>query len=331
MFLYPDKQLKENLFNYYKYDINERRMRKEEDLMNEKLNDKVYMDQIKRNNMEIKHRQESERQRLINETMNDYNNFMNKKEEDRRNRFNKNSSGIYNENVNFNKSQSISIADQMNSMNINPYSKMNMNPDMSLINMNKVKKDNLNHILYPEYIGVKKLYEMEKNDKNEFKKFYKNILDSQMNYKSSSPDYNNNYMVNNMISNPCKIFLIFLCLIDSSKRYQIQPTELTYNTITDPRNNIHHNKYLNRFAQSINSKNYSRNIEGMNINSPINRKEYNQNSNYVSNDYNNFNQNIYPISPNNQAYNSSNFLPINQNQLNSSGEKLRRVASSMIN
>lgn len=205
MFVNPDKQLKYNLFNYYKHDINDRRLRKEDDMMIEKLHDKVYMDQIKRSNMEEKMRQDSEKQRYINQRMNDYSNFMHQKDEERRNKFVKNPE-IYNENANFNKSQSISCMNQLNSINNNPYSPKSMNPDMTLMNMNKVKKDNLNHILYPEYIGVKKLSEIEKNDRNEYQKFYKNMLDSQMNYKTSSPEtYNNNhYVVNNMVSNPCK-------------------------------------------------------------------------------------------------------------------------------
>lgn len=75
----------------------------------------------------------------------------------------------------------------------------------------------------------------------------------------------------------------------------------------------------------------------MSINSSPNIKNgYNQNqqyNNYIPNDYpnHNYNQNIFnPISPNNQGYNLRNVSPINQNQFNSSGEKLRRVASNMI-
>jgi len=204
------KHVNDDLFNYYRQDTNVKRVRKEEYINTEKMHDKIYMDQIKRSNLEEKMRQESERQKRINDNMNDFSKFWGKKDEERRNNFAKKSDVHY---ENYNKGNSLSLGNmEMFNSNINPNSPQSINPDMTLINMNKVKKDNLNHILYPEYMGVRKLDEIEKKNKNEYQKFYRNVLDSQMNYRTKSPDMmqTNNYKnVVNMVSNPCKKLFFF--------------------------------------------------------------------------------------------------------------------------
>lgn len=206
MLMHPDKQIKENLFNYYTQELNQRRLMKEETTHMEKLNDKVYMDQIKRNNQEEKMRMDSQRMRRVNENLNEYGLFISKKDEEMKNRYKRNSD-IYKENYLKGNSHSMGNLNQLEMFNSNlkPNSPMSINPDMTLISESKTKKDHLNFILQPDYIPVRKLNEMEKNNKNEYQKFYRNILDSQMNYMINSPDIKNNYKnVVNMISNPCK-------------------------------------------------------------------------------------------------------------------------------
>jgi hypothetical protein len=203
----PDKHIKENLFNYYRQDINERRIVKEENFNMEKMNDKVYMDQIKRNNQEEKLRMDSQRLKRVNDNLNEYGLFINKKDEEMKNKYKKNSD-FYHENYQKGNSQSMGNLNQLEffNNNISPNSPKSINPDMTLINETKVKKDSLNYILQPDYIPVIKLNQMEKNNKNEYQKFYRNILDSQLNYVINSPEKQiNNYKnVVNMISNPCK-------------------------------------------------------------------------------------------------------------------------------
>jgi hypothetical protein len=215
MLMNPDKNIKVGLFNYYREDINERRMIKEENTNLEKRNDKVYMDQIKRSNQEEKLRMESQRLKRVNENLNEYGQFLSKKDEEMRNKFKKNTD-IYHENYQ-KKGNSYSMGNlnqfEIFNSNISSNSPKNINPDMTLINESKVKKDSLNFILQPDYIPVRKLNEMEKNNKNEYQKFYRNILDSQMDYMINSPDQINNYKnVVNMISNPCKNYFIFYLL-----------------------------------------------------------------------------------------------------------------------
>lgn len=213
MLMNPDKQLKDKFFNMYKQDMNDRRLRREEFINTEKMHDKFYMDQITRNNFEEKMRQENHKQKIINDTMNDYGKFMNRKEEERKNKYLKNYE-MPMENYNINSSHSMGNLNQFDLYNNSVSPSANMNPDMTLINEKKAKKDSLNHILYPEYIGPRKLNEMERNNKNEFQKFYKHMLDSQMNYRSNSPEIAlmqhkdiNRFDGNvNMVSNPCKDF-----------------------------------------------------------------------------------------------------------------------------
>ena len=202
----PDKNLKDNLYNYYKQDMMERRIRKDEDFTTEKVNDKVYMDQIKRRNEEDKNKKEIDRAKKLNENMNDYNKFSSTKDEERRNKYIK-FKEINTNNSNVNNSQSMGNMNQMDLYSqFSSNSLNNMNPDMTLMNMNNLKKDSLNYIMNPDHIGVIKIKEMEKNKKFEFQKFYKNMLDSQMNYNEvSSPKMQKSYdQGGNMISNPCK-------------------------------------------------------------------------------------------------------------------------------
>jgi hypothetical protein len=205
----PDKHIKENLLNYYKQDIDEKRMQIENFINYEKINDKLYIDNIKKNNLEEKIRQESERKKRVNNNFFDYAKYMNKKDEERRNKYQKNSN-TFNDNYNslsMGNLNKLEIFKKNNCPSSPSYSPFNINPDMTLINLNRVKKDNVTDILYPKYIEVNRLNEIEKNNKNEYQKFYRNILDSLVNYKNSSSDYmeNNNYKnVGKMISSPCK-------------------------------------------------------------------------------------------------------------------------------
>jgi len=105
-----------------------------------------------------------------------------------------------------------------------------------------------------------------------------------------------------------------------------------------------HNKYINRFTNSLDAKNISvmpsiniHDNNSYNTNSPkyqYPNQHYNNNPNsqyHISmNEYKNANPNLYSsMSPrNNQGYNMNNG---NFNQLNSSGEKLRMVANNLMN
>ena len=209
----PDKHLKENLHYYYKQDVDERRMQMENFINHEKLNDRIYMDQIKRNNLEEKMRQDSLKKKRVNENFSDYAKYMSKKDEERRNKYQRNSNTNPNTNIsneNYNKFNSHSMGNlnhlEIFKNSINP-SAYNINPDMTLINLNRVKKDSVTDILYPKYIEVNRLNEIEKINKNEYQKFYRNMLDSFVNYKNNTQEFmlNNNYKYAvNMISSPCK-------------------------------------------------------------------------------------------------------------------------------
>ena len=115
--------------------------------------------------------------------------------------------------------------------------------------------------------------------------------------------------------------MLFIYL-DSTKRYQSQPSELSYNTITDPRNNNMHNKYINKFTNSLDASR-------MPMNGNQNQQVNQYNSHIPTNDYQNSNPNIFnPLSPRNNGYDMN--MDINYQQ-NDSGQKLRRMASHMMN
>jgi len=201
MYVHPDKELKDNLFNYYQQELTDRRIRKDDYIKQEKMSDKVYIDQIKRSNEEERMRKEMEKAKRVNENMQDYGQLMMKKDEQRRQKFGKIEENIMNNN---NNNQNINYNNNNNNYGNYPNNpNMDLNPRFKNQNM---KVDNLNYIMHPDNsVGVRQLNEMERNKKFESQKYYKNMLDSQMSIPSMSGMQKKGYVnpSGNMISNPC--------------------------------------------------------------------------------------------------------------------------------
>jgi hypothetical protein len=209
MHVQSDRELKNNLFNYYQHELTERKLRKEDDITKEKLADKLYIEQIIKNNEEDRIKKEMERANRVNAGMYDYGQALMRKEEEKRKKFGRVEENIIN---NMNNNNNINSNQHINNLNNNNNNyiygshpniyKKDLNPKYT--NPNKV--DHLNYIMHPDKnMGLKQIDEIERNRKFELQKYYKDILDSQMNH----PAINGNkkkgydYTKGNMISNPC--------------------------------------------------------------------------------------------------------------------------------
>lgn len=200
MLFNADKNIKDNLFNIYRQDLIDRKQRKEENILQEKIIDKNYIDQINRVNQEDSVKRNMERMRRIKENMNDYNSFWIRKDEERKNKFaknndvnintyamdNNNSSNINSYNNHFDISSANNNSN--NNYNQNNYNSSNTNQKVDFDS----QKDHLNPILNPDYIGIRQIENFEKNKKQKLQKFYKNQLDSQITTKISIYDVNHN-------------------------------------------------------------------------------------------------------------------------------------------
>jgi len=246
MLFNANKQVKDNLFNMYQQDIMQRRQRKDDYLFQEKQSDKLIIEQLKRRNEEENQKQTFEKQRRINENMQEYNQFWQKKDEERKNRFTK----FQDVNIN-NYAISKNNNFQNNNLNLshnpNPYennisgsnNNFNMNPNLR-VDFDS-KKDHLNPILNPDYIGIRKIEDMEKNKKMEEQRIYRNMLNAQINLKPSSNDWNtvnrentislmalNKKNINEEMfnKNPCKQYLMNLFFL----KYNCLNRFLIYNS-----------------------------------------------------------------------------------------------------
>ena len=229
MLFNADKQIKDNLFQMYQQDIIERRQRKDDYISNQKQSDKFFIEQLKQRNEEESQKKILERQRRINENIQDYNQFWLKKDEERKNKFSK-----Y-QDVNINNYAINNSNDKDNFQNLNPnlnyngnaYLDLNTNSDGNNPN-NRVdydsNKDHLNHIMNPDFIGGRKIHDLERSKKIEGQKMYRDMLDAQINLKPN-PNERNSGNRDNTISllalskrnaneemfnkNPCKDFFLF--------------------------------------------------------------------------------------------------------------------------
>jgi len=199
----------------YQQDIAQRRQRKDEYHLQEKQSDKQFIDEINRKNQEENMRRQMEKQRKINETKQEYNQFMIKKDEDRKNKFNKNIDfNINNYAINNTLTNPNSYDNNNNNMNFNRDGS-NYNPNMRMDFDSK--RDHLNPILNPDYIGIRKIEDLEKNKKMEVQKMYKGMLDAQMHMKPGNSRENSisllelnkkNSNDNGFNRNPCKKLFI---------------------------------------------------------------------------------------------------------------------------
>lgn len=226
MLFNADKQVKDNLFHMYQQDIMQRRQRKDEYVFQEKQSDRDFIEQIKRRNEEENQKKTFEKQRRINENMQEYNQFWQKKDEERKNKFSKfQDVNINNYAVNNTNNNNYQNSNQNLNYNSNPYGNNvgynsgNTNPNIR-VDFDS-KKDHLNPIMNPDYIGIRKIDDLAKNKKMEEHRIYKNMLDAQMNLKPNSNEWNrinkentisllalnkrnnNEEMFN---KNPCKLF-----------------------------------------------------------------------------------------------------------------------------
>jgi len=53
------------------------------------------------------------------------------------------------------------------------------------------QRDHLNNILQPDYLGIRNLQNMEKNQKQEYQNIYRNFLNSQINTKINIYNFKN--------------------------------------------------------------------------------------------------------------------------------------------
>jgi hypothetical protein len=208
MYVHSDRELKNNLFNYYQQELTERKMRKEDNITKEKLADKLYIDQIIKNNEEDRIKKEAEKANRVNEGMYDYGQAIMRKDEERRKKFGRIEENIVNNMNNNNNTQLMNFINNNNNNNSNIYGAHQNNQinDMNPKFNNPNKVDHLNYIMHPDKnLGIKQIDEIERNKKFELQKYYKNILDSQLNYPSLSGMHKKGYEnpTGNMISNPC--------------------------------------------------------------------------------------------------------------------------------
>lgn len=187
-----DKHVKDNLFHMYQQDIMQRRQRKDDYLYQEKQLDKDFIDQIKRRNEDENTKKNLEKQRRINENMQEYNQFWQKKDEDRRNKFTKlNEVNNYSKNNSNYQSNYQNLNPNINSFgnNHNINSNNNFNDQNAKLEFDS-KKDHLNPIMNPDYIGIRKIDDLEKNKKMEVQKMYRDMLDAQISSKPNTNDLN---------------------------------------------------------------------------------------------------------------------------------------------
>ena len=235
MLFNTDRNVKDNLFQMNQQDIMQRRQRKDDYNIQEKQSDKNFIEQIKRRNEEENSKKNFEKQRRINENMQEYNLFWLKKDEERKNKFTKfqdvniNNYPINNGNfddINNNNYQNLNPNLNYNA-NSNIYSNNNLNNPNNRVDFDS-KKDHLNPIMNPDYIGIRRIDDLEKNKKMEGQKIYKNMLDAQVIMKPNSNELsafnrdnsisllalnkrnNNEEMFN---KNPCNFFFKFLLFI----------------------------------------------------------------------------------------------------------------------
>ncbi len=249
-----EKEVKNNLFKIYQQEITQRRQHKDDVLFEQKRNDRNFMEQAKLRNEEENQKKLLEKQRRVNENMQEYNQFWMKKDEDRKHKFSKYSdvnnmnnyaTNYINRNINNNFQNVDSNLKMNNNSNLNSISNAsnengnfnhsnneygNTNNNINSNNPNNKfdfdsKKDHLNPILNPDYIGIRKIQDIEKNTKIEGQRIYRNMLDAQMNMKPYSNEYSSINRENSISlvafnkrnsneemynSNPCKnYFLLF--------------------------------------------------------------------------------------------------------------------------
>lgn len=220
MLFNADRNVKDNLIQMYQQDIMQRRQRKDEYSFQEKQNDKIFIEQINKKNEEENVKKAMEKQRRANENMQEYNQFWVKKDEERKNKFSKpadvniNNYAMNNSNINNNNYQN-------SNYNSNPIS--NNNPNLR-IDFDS-KRDHLNPIMNPDYIGIRKIEDIEKNKKAEVQKLYRNMLDAQVSMKPNTNEWNSvnrentisllalnkkNQVDDLFNKNPCKFFNLYL-------------------------------------------------------------------------------------------------------------------------
>jgi hypothetical protein len=210
-----DKALKDGLFNYYKNDIMQRKIRKNESLNQEKNYDKNFIEEIKRSHDEEIFKRELEKSHRVNKSMQEYSDLMVRKEEERKRKYDQKYKiqqlEIYNQNQNSYKMPNHNMPLPINNNQYEFSNELN-----KIFRENNRKGENLNYIMHPNYkVGVKQIEEIEKNKKFEIQKYYKQILDSQVANPEMSGEFkkrnsgNNQQEINNMISNPC-IYIQFL-------------------------------------------------------------------------------------------------------------------------
>jgi hypothetical protein len=207
MYVHPDKELKNNLYNYYQQELYERKIRKDDETSREKLTDKIFIDQVMRSNEEQRIKKEMERARRVNEGMSGFAQLSMKKEEDRKKKYCKMEDNMQNNITN----QSIYNDEYTiyeNNHNGNGTNNNNMDKSPRLKNPNKA--DNLKVIFQPDNkVDFRQLNDMERSRKIEMQRYFKNMLDSQMSHPAimnqlmQKKGYDN--FQGNMISNPCKI------------------------------------------------------------------------------------------------------------------------------
>ena len=211
MLFHADKYVKEGLFNMYKRDLIDRQTRKEEEISKERFEDKNFVEQIVKINEEEKRKRSVEKKKITNENMNSYNQLWRGKDEERKNRYYR----VFDAKINY-----PTLNQEVISQN-RPFISTNRSYDFnSNINFGS-QRDHVNNILQPDYLGVRNLQSLEKNNKQEIQKIYKNFLDSQINTKVNIYDMNDMkekeyYSMRrkeqeiSVNKNPCKKFIYFM-------------------------------------------------------------------------------------------------------------------------
>lgn len=206
MLFHADKNIKESLFNMYKKDLIDRQVKKEEEITKEKIQDKYFINEVKRLNEEERCRRSIEKKKVTSENMNSYNELWRGKDEERKNRYYK----VFDPKINY------PILNEETINQNKPILARNRSYDFNSKIQFDSQRDHVNNILQPDYLGVKNLQNLEKNHKQEFHKIYKNCLDSQINTRVNIYDLNNvkakeYYAMKNkeqevfVNKNPCKL------------------------------------------------------------------------------------------------------------------------------
>lgn len=159
--------------------------------------------------------------------MNSYNNLWRGKDEERKNRYN----NVFDFQIN-----NPTLNEEVFNQNI-PMLAKNRSYDFNSKIQFDSQRDHVNNILQPDYLGIRNLQNIEKNQKQEFQKIYRNFLDSQINTKINIYDMNNlkekeYYSLKrkeqeiSVKKNPCKIkrkyyFLIYYLILKVFKKYLI--------------------------------------------------------------------------------------------------------------